>query len=315
MKNFLTAGAILAGTTVAATAATVEGSTGYLLSKNGQSIVVIDDLAAPTETREIHLSGGGAIGALSYRPRTGQLYGYSLGTDASEADQVFEIDTVTGALTDTFSVFGSGVGDIASNAAVGFDFNNSLDAARIVSNQNDNLVYFPTDTASNNPNAGGVIRATDLFYAAGDINEGVNPLIFANAYTNAVDGEVAGETAQFVIDANTDTLATLANNAGTLATVGDLGLDVTINGGFEILSDAQGDNLAIALLTEAGGNTGLYTIDFTTGAASLFADLGARDFASFAAQTGGVAPVPLPASALFLFAGLGGLGLMKRRKT
>jgi len=312
MKKFLCATAMLAGSALTASATTLDESAGYLLAANGQSIVVINDLGAPSEMREISLTGG-TIDALSYRPRTGQLYGYSVGSAGDEDDKVYEINISTGALTDTTVLFGTGVGGIANNGKAGFDFNNSLDAARVVSNQDDNLVFFPSDTASGNPNAGGVIRATDLFYAAGDVNEGVNPLVVANAYTNAVDGQVASTTLQFAIDANRNVLTTLANNAGTLTTVGALGLDVTINGGFEILSESEGDNLGVALLRERDGNSGLFTIDLDTGAATLFADLGPRNFLSFAAQTESPAPVPLPSSVMLLLAGLGGLGLMKRR--
>jgi hypothetical protein len=115
-------------------------------------------------------------------------------------------------------------------------------------------------------------------------------MIFANAYTNAINGMTASETAQYALDAETNALVTLANNAGTLATVAPITIDgavadLSIMGGFEIVSPAEGENMAYAILMLEGADTsGLYSIDLTTGEATMMADAGMRAYTGFAAM-------------------------------
>lgn len=316
MKSAFLATTFLGISAISATAATLSGSTGYALSNNGLDLTVIGDLAMTSERMSVRL--GDRIDAISYRPVTGELYGYQAGRGQND-DAVFTIDTSTGALTNTGATPVDGAG--VSNRKIGFDFNNQIDAARAVSVSDENVVFFPSDFPAAE-NAGTLRQFTDLFYAEGDANEGIDPQIFANAYTNAVDGMTASETLQYALDARTDSLVTLANNAGTLSTVAPLTLDgerlrFNNNGGFEILSDFEGDNLALALLGGGGGDSTLYTIDLTSGIATIAGDPGNGAFRSFAAQTGDVAPVPLPAGIPLILTGLGALGIARatRRKT
>ena len=250
MKHLIS---ILAATVIAAPAysATLNGSTGFALSEDGSSITVIHALSNTGGVSTLNLSGG-QVDAIAYRPVTGQLYGYSLGRGTGD-DRVFEIDTKTGALTDTGAKPDMNVA--ARSWVGGFDFNNSIDAARFVSVADDNLVFFPDNFPA--PNTSSIKRFTDLQFASGDINDGRDARIFANAYTNAVNGMKASTTTQFAIDSSTDTLVTLDNNAGTLNTIGSLMLegqvfDVSSRGGLEIISEAEGDNLAVALLQGEG---------------------------------------------------------------
>lgn len=54
-------------------------------------------------------------------------------------------------------------------------------------------------------------------------------------------------------------------------------------GGFDILSPAEGENQAYAILElEGSGTAGLYAIDLQTGAATLLADLGMGGLVGFA---------------------------------
>jgi hypothetical protein len=143
-----------------------------------------------------------------------------------------------------------------ADAPAGFDFNNRIDAARVVTGAGDNLVFDPKKSPET------LTRFTGLFYAEGDANAGRTPQVFANGYTNAVPN--AQTTVQYVIDAATGSLATLANNEGKLATVGRLTLDglplaLMPEGDLDIVSAQEGDNRAFALLT-TGTGAALYRV-------------------------------------------------------
>lgn len=297
---------------VAAAAAAVAAPVGYTLGDNGRTLVRIGDLAgaAMLSGRPIVDAAGApvSINAIDRRPKTGEVFGYSDGDNA-----VYRIDVATGVAT---RVASAEAGTEVGVSTVGFDFNNQIDRARVVSADDDNLVFNPTVTP------GTLARFTTLGYAAGDANFGRDPGVFANAYTNAVAD--APSTVQYVLDAQWDLLATLNNNAGQLTTVGALWsgstrLDVTDNGGFDIFSTAVGDNAAYALLTDFAG-VGLYAL-------ALAPDADGRVQASLLGRFGGdfgvlngltvvdeVAPVPLPAPALLLGAALAGFGLLRRRR-
>ncbi|KIN72132.1 DUF4394 domain-containing protein [Sulfitobacter guttiformis] len=268
---------LAAGSAFAAGHAT---TTGYGLIDEGSAIVVFTDMASPAGATKVVLTGG-TVDAIAYRPVTGDLVGFS------KAGMIYTIDPQTGALTDTGATFGDDV-TMADDAAVALDFNNAIDAVRAVSSDGVNVVYFPKEFADERANT--VKRFTDLAYAEGDVNAGATPLIFANAYTNAVNGAKQETTAQYAIDAGLDALVTLANNEGTLATVAPLTLDgapfdVSDMGGFDIISAAAGEDTAIALLGAEGSETsGIYQIDLATGAATLMGDTGMGGFSGFAAK-------------------------------
>jgi hypothetical protein len=271
---------------VAATPAFADGhatpTMGYALANEGMTLVTMADIAAPGEIMAHDLEM--PLSAIAYRPVTGDLLGFANGA-------IYVIDPMSGALTDLGATFmdGAMAGD---GAMVGFDFNNAIDAVRAVSTDGANLVYFPEGFGDNDERAGSVRRFTDLAYADGDANSGAEPMIFANAYTNAINGMTAGSTAQFALDAATDALVTLANNAGTLGTVGAVTVDgaevdLSAMGGFDIVSPSEGTDMAYAILQMEGAETaGLYSIDLATGAAEMRADLGMGGFTGFAASQG-----------------------------
>lgn len=249
---------------------------GMGLSADGSQLVMFPGLTEKGDTLDLK---GGTLDAIAYRPVTGELIGFS------KTDGVFVVNIETGDLTSTAATIGEGV-MMGADAAVGFDFNNKIDAVRAVSADGVNLVYFPTNFGDEKANS--VLRFTDLAYAEGDANAGATPEIFANAYTNAVDGGKSAETFQYALDSGTDSLVSLANNAGTLATIAPImvdgaAVDISAMGGFDILSAQEGDNMAVALLT-IDGKAGLYGIDLETGAATMMADAGMDGFAGFAAM-------------------------------
>lgn len=256
------------------------GTMGYGLVNGGKTLAVMADLAKPTDVKTFDLAQ--PLAAIAYRPTTGDLLGFSNG-------QVVTIDASTGKTTDVGATFTEGA-KVADGAMVGFDFNNKIDAVRVVSSKGDNLVYFPVGFGNDDPKANSVRRFTQLAYEKGDPNAGATPLIFANAYTNAVNGKKAGSTFQYAIDAGTNALVSLANNAGTLKTIGTIKIDgkdadISAMGGFDIVSPKEGSDQGYAVLQLEGQETaGLYVMDLKSAKATLIADLGMGGFSGFAAS-------------------------------
>lgn len=255
---------------------------GYALAEDGAKLVVMGDVNAPDQVMTYSLAS--PLKALAWRPVTGELLGFSDGMIAT-------IDPLSGEMTDLGASFMEDA-MIGDGKMVAFDFNNKIDAVRAVTSAGDNLVYFPAGFGDNDERAGSVRRFTDLAYAEGDVMADATPMIFANAYTNAINGETAGGTFQYALDAETDTLVSLANNAGTLETIGKITVDgapvdLAPLGGFDIVSAKEGENMALAILQmEGAASAGLYEIDLETGAATMKADLGMGGITGFAASLG-----------------------------
>ncbi|MGI0024496.1 MAG: DUF4394 domain-containing protein, partial [Nitrososphaera sp.] len=167
--------------------------------------------------------------------------------------------------------------------AFGFDFNPVPDRIRVVSDFEQNLRL--------NPNNGALAGTdTDLEYAVGDPNEGQDPNIVGAAYTNNFAG--ATVTTLYGIDSNLDILVTQGGpngipspNGGQLFTVGSLGVNTSDLVGFDISAVSA---RAFAVLS-VGGLSQLYTIDLTTGDATLVGNI-----ASGATSIRGLAVVPPP---------------------
>lgn len=255
---------------------------GYALANDGNTLVTMNSLADAGNTNSYELAN--RMDAIAYRPVTGDLLGFS------REGMIFSIDAMSGEMTDLGAEFADDA--VIEGVAVAFDFNNAIDAVRAVGSDGANLVYFPSNFGDDRANS--VLRFTDTFYVDGDANAGTEPLIYANAYTNAISGAKAGSTFQYALDARTDALVSLANNAGELTTVGSVMIDgaaadLVSAGGFDIVSPEEGTDLAYAILQLDGAETsGLYTINLETAEAALVADLGMTGFSGFAVSMGGM---------------------------
>lgn len=240
------------------------------------NLVTFDSASAATTQSSVAITGTRAsVGAIDFRPINGALYG--LGLDRI----VYTINTATGAATAVsgpLSIMGS---------EFAFDFNPSIDRLRIVSNTNQNYVF--------NPNDSSLSQVTSVFYGADDANAGMDPEIGAAAYTGSTFG---GPTQLYSIDTNLDVLTTQANSAGTLGTVGRLGVDLGSRTSFDISGSGA--------FVQNGRN--FYSVDLATGALT---SLGMTDRSLFGIA---VSAVPEPATWGMMILGFGVVGGAMRRR-
>ncbi len=296
-KSFLSAVALFGIGAGSLTSSAHAQQTAYALANGGTTLVSFSTSNPGAVTTIGSFTGANTfLDSIDFRPSTGQLYGY-----LSASNAFYTVDLGTGALTSAPAVTGAA----ANTFQLGVDFNPTIDRARIVTDSAQNLVY--------NPTSGATTTATSLAYALGDVNENASPSVIDNAYTNNVAG-LFTTTTQYGIDYGTDSLVTIANNAGTLKTVGSLGVDADVYTGFDIFTDKNGVNSAYAILT--GGTTpGLYSINLTTGSATLVGSVGGG-----LSQVYGLAVVPTqvpePGVLGLAFAGLGAASslLLRRRR-
>jgi len=215
---------------------------------------------APTAIRRIAFTGlpaGEQIVGLDVRPANKSLV--ALGSSS----RLYRIDIASGAAT---AVGTTPFAPALAGSSFGFDFNPTVDRIRVTSDARQNLRLHP-DT--------GATAAVDgpLTYAVGDAGAASTPRVVASAYTNSVAG--ATTTQLFDLDAGRDVLV-LQNppNNGTLVTVGSLGVDLGDNAGFDISSV---DGVAYATVQAgASSSSQLYTVNLTTGAATLVGRIGGQ---------------------------------------
>jgi hypothetical protein len=257
----LALGLLLATTTVAPAQPLRTTGTPLVALTVSNRLVHFDSLAPGMVHGSVAVNGlrsGETLLAIDYRPATGQLVG--LGSSS----RLYAINAMTG---DATAVGSTSFDPLLAGAAFGFDFNPTVDRIRGVSDSAQDLRLHP-DT--------GAVAAVDgaLVYAAGDANHGIAPSIVGSAYTNNVPG--ATSTTLFGIDSNLSVLVTQTPpNDGILNTVGPLGMNITDLVGFDIES---GTDFAFAALRTPGAATsGLYTINLTTGSASLVGPIGGTE--------------------------------------
>lgn len=312
--SLLTASAALAvlvaAVAPAARAQLQPGRSAYAIANGGTTLITFDTANPLAATAVGNFSVGGSaafLDAIDFRPLNSLLYGYSDLTDT-----LYTVDLATAALTPV----ASGMGASATNTFfLGMDFNPTIDRVRVVTDSTQNLVYNPNSAAP--PTV-----ATPLFYPAGDpgANSALGPRVIENAYTNNIAPQFGGTggTIQFGIDYGTDTLVTIANNDGTVRTVGSLGLDVLDTQpfvGFDIFTSADGTNTAYAIFDTStgapGAAPGLYTINLGTGAATRFGAIGGGFNQVYSLAVAPVVPEPGAVATLGIFAA-GTLGLLAR---
>jgi len=245
-------GAFLLATVVAAASAHAGEPTLLALTRTGGLVRFPAD--RPGDGRPVPVSGvAGVLVGIDVRPADGRLYGLSA------ASELYRVDPETGRA----EVVASLTVPFDGEARSGIDFNPLADRLRLVSADGQNLRVHPT--------LGAVAVDRPLTWKAGDPNAGKRPQITAAAYSRNVPG--AADTKLFVIDAERDVLALQdPPNDGILATVGPLGVDFGPLGGFDIWTDAAGQDHPWA----ASGDV-LYAVDLATGAARSLGTIAGAD--------------------------------------
>ena len=288
----------------------------FTVGGTGNSYQIVDSSNPTVVTQSGTISGidaGENILGLDFRANGGGIWAIT------DANLIYQIDTTNFAATSVGPVLNPTL--TSAGESFGFDFNPNAAGGvlfrTIAGDTQNNRVgdtrtsdYLFVDAPTNDADR------TPVFYAAGDVNEGATPNIQGIAYNNNIFG--ADATQQFGIDALNGAVVTVANNAGTLQTVGDLALDGLISN--ELAFDISGDTeIGYASIALDGGPTQLYTIDLTEGSttfgnATLVANGGAigggpgvRDFTVIPAA------VPEPSSAVILMVGLGTLCFRRKR--
>lgn len=201
-------------------------------------------------------SGEKLIG-IDFRPSNKMLYGLT------NQNRIYTINTASGAAT--------AVGTLTTaltGGTCGVDFNPVPDRLRITNDGDQNLRANPADATN--------VADKALAFAASDANSGKNPSVAASAYTNNFAGTKA--TTLYNIESTGDVLVTQnPPNDGLLNTVGKLGLNVTGNAGFDVVSSNEQNFAVAALQVEGEKNSKLYSINLTTGAATLIGKIGGKN--------------------------------------
>jgi len=257
-------------------------------------LVTFDSANPSVLLRAVQITGminaGEVITDIDVRPTTGGLYGHS------NFDRLYLIFPSSG-----FALpIGGPVPVTAAN--IGMDFNPVNDRLRILSNLGENILL--------NPNNGTLaLTASPLAYRPGDPLFGVPPRITGLANTNNVLG--ARTTSIFGIDHVENTLVRLGvttPNDGFLTTVGFLNVPMSPRPGFDIAPVTD----TAFLTTQLPGQfvTQLFTVNLTTGAATLVGTVGgnvilsgiavdARGTSGFVSAAGFAALPPAPPGFFF----------------
>jgi len=231
----------------------------YGVSSTGK--LVVFDSASPASIQTMNISGlgvGERIEGIDFDPTDQKLYALTI-TDTVGTDEgrIYTLDPGTSSLISITSTPFSTT--LVDGSSYGFDLNPVVNRLRVVNDADENMRV--------NPLTGTLVSADTALNPP-------NPTVVGLAHDRNVSG--ASATTLFAIDAASDKLVRVGGvdgspspNGGVLTDMGPLGVDTSSEVGFDI----DGAGTAFASLT-VGGVPGFYTINLTTGAATLVGTIG-----------------------------------------
>ncbi|WP_375416035.1 DUF4394 domain-containing protein [uncultured Hymenobacter sp.] len=273
---------VAAQVAVTPTGGTAQGQLLYALA--GGNLVSFDSQNPGVLLSAVNFGGGITAGqtvvGLDFRPATGELF--ALGYDAAPATtgnnaQLYTINVSTGTATAVGAALRLELG--AAGAAVGFDFNPTVDRIRVTSASNQaNYRLNPADGAAitdgtlTNPDNGTAPALAGVAYTNNDNDANTGTVLYG--YDQAANALVR---ATLAADAPAGTNAA---NAGTYRNVGSgTGLTVSAAGvDFDIATNlgATPNTNAAFLVAAPTGTTAdqLYTVDLAAGTVSSVGRIG-----------------------------------------
>lgn len=282
MRKMLLAAAVTSALTVAGSA-----QASLIWGVDQHNNLFSFDSSAPgviLTAKKVAVPAGEQVVGIDFRPANGLLYAMT------DTGGLYSVD-INPSGSNVWPVTDTGTPVTGVNGtSFGFDFNPVPDRLRVTSDTDINLRH----------QIGGATIADGAINASYG-----NPSVVGAAYLNNFAG--ATTTTLYTIDSGTDSLNTqIPPNNGTQNVVGSLGIDVNSEEvGFDIES---GTNIAyLAANVGPDRRSGLYTVNLTTGAATLVGLIGngtlVRDIT-----------VVIPEPASLGFAAAAGLLALRRRR-
>ena len=239
--------------------ASAQGTMLWGLVRSANTLVLFNSSNPSAVVSSIAITGlpaGEVIRAIDVRPANGVLYGLATPDGVTSQLRLYTINPITGVAT----AVGPVVNSLVSGNFWGMSFNAVVDRVRVVSSFDANLRLHP-DT--------GALAANDTSLPALTLTDSV-------AYDNQFVG--AAQTTLYAIRIGVAGLARIGGPQGSpspnLGVVTDIGpLGVALEGNAPSALDWAPDGTLFAVLRTAG-QTGLYTIDTTTGSASIVGVIG-----------------------------------------
>jgi Domain of unknown function (DUF4394) len=208
----------------------------------------------------VETEGGNLIG-IDFRPADGKLYAltdlgglYTIPVSQSGVGQATRVSTMNPRFTGGFEML--------------MDFNPVANAIRVAGSNDQNLAVV---NGTDGSNLSTTVAQTKFAYAQGDVNFGKDPELTGGAYNNNFVG--ATTTLFYGIDADTDTLVTIADKTATgssntgggqLQTIGNFydeagnRLNMSPTSDLDIYTDKTGKNYLVGQTTRL-----LFTIDLS----------------------------------------------------